>query len=690
MPTTPRGETILFVRAPWIAAWLAFVYLAWAASPAHFWLDSGEIGAAGVELGVAHPPGAPGLLFLLHVAGMIPLGSLGFRMAVLSSLLAAGTVGLLITILMRRGAGPWLAGIGGAWVVVGLTFVRQARVVEVYALAGALLMVTLWGLDSSVPASRRTGRRLLAVGAATWAAWCFGDLRLALGPIVLVAWIVAWRRRAPWSRWAPLVAAMATLVILALPLASVGAPVTDWGDPDTLSAWIDQLSARSIRDSFSDEILPASASLWALHARGALSRLAEDLGAPGLVMAAICLGLMWRRDPAVEDEQEASLRARGESLAIAWLVLVQLVYAIGINPMGGADRQTGLVLAPLAALVVCDVARRWLRDRERLRWATLPLLGVVLILPPLLVSVSDPIVTRSWAPHAWSRAALAQLPPGTLLLTQSDDLAAGTLSARMLEGARPDVISIPAQHLYRPTPDAVLGDPEVAKIWEAAHQHDTEGERIIAAIAAHKGPAALELPHTGLFAGIGIKDDVRGQLPLAIIASKAVDAALPAVRTPPQEVEAWLGELPAGEDRRRLAVALASFARAELVVRGDAQRAAATLAMSLGRVYERQPGALVTLGALHDRMGDRPRAIALTRRALELEPGRHVALTNLARYLVMQPGGADEAVALAEDAVALRPWRADGWKRLAEVRAALGDAEGAAEAQRRSEEAAGR
>ena len=45
---------------------------------------------------------------------------------------------------------------------------------------------------------------------------------------------------------------------------------------------------------------------------------------------------------------------------------------------------------------------------------------------------ADQAVTRSWAPHAWTTAALAQLPPGTLLLTQSDDLSAGTVSGDAL------------------------------------------------------------------------------------------------------------------------------------------------------------------------------------------------------------------------------------------------------------------
>lgn len=646
------------------------------ASPAGFWLDSGELGAAGYDLGVAHPPGAPGLLLLLRVATLVPLGSLGFRMALVSCALGAMAVGLVVAVLQRRGADAVLATIAGLWVLAGLTFVRQGRVVEVYALAAALFMVVLWGLDPAVPEAKQTSRRLVAVSAATWAAWCFGDLRLSLGPLLLVLWVRAWRARAPWARWAPVVAAHASLVILALPLASTGGPELDWGDPDTLHAMIDQLSARSIRDAFADEILPASWSLWGLNGRAALARIAQDLGAPGLVVAAVCLGLGMRRQPTVPRSVHI-----GVALAVTWLVAVQLLYVVGINPMGGADRQTGLLLAFLAALVVGDALRRWLRDRGRLRWAVLPLSTTVLLLPPLLESVPDLAVTRSWAPHAWARAALEQLPPGALLLTQSDDLAAGVVAARMLEGARPDVIAVPAQHLYRPTPDAAAADPRRAVIWEAAHRADDEVGRIQAAIAAHAGPVALESPRAGLFAAVPWWSE-RGRLPLGV-AGPGSRALGPVV--PPTEVAAWLPRLPTAEDRHRLAVALANWARAEVQQGGSIGAAGAALELSLTEVDDRHASALVTLAALRDRVGDHAGAIALTRRALELEPGRHAALTNLALYLAREPSTMDEAVEVAERAVSLRPWKADGWARLAKVRAAAGDGDGAIAAQARAD-----
>lgn len=678
------------VTGPWVVACVAFVALALGASPAWAWLDSGELGAAGFDLGVAHPPGAPGLLLLLRLGCLLPVGSLGFRMALVSCALGAVAVGLVVAVLERRGADRGLAALCGLWVLAGLTFARQARVVEIYALAAALLMVVLWGLDPRVEPARRTGRRLVAVAAATWAAWCFGDLRLALGPLLLVVWIRGFRARQPWARWAPVVAAWASLVILALPLASVGGPTLDWGDPDTLGAMIDELSARSIREAFADEILPASWAAWVLHGRGVIERLAEDLGVPGLSLAAVCAVAVLRPEPAV-----APAETRGPALAVGWIAAVELVYATGINPMGGADRQTGLPLALVAALVVGDAARRWLEGRRRLRWGIVPLLAAVLLVPPALRSIPDASATRSWAPHAWTRAALAQLPPGALLLTQSDDLAAGVAAAGLLEGARPDVLAVPAQHLHRPTPEVAAAVPEHAAIWAAAHAASGEAARIEAAIAAWPGPVALESPRAGLMAGVRWWSD-RGRLPLAIavpggpggLGAPADPGPVEGGVSPPDEVARWLPRLPTPADRRRLAVALASWGRARVQLGGSLAEAGAALELSLTAVDDRHPSALVTLAALRDRAGDRAGAIALTRRALELEPGRHAALTNLALYLSSDPATLGEALARAEEAVALRPWKADGWARLADVRARAGDAEGAADARAHADAAA--
>jgi len=665
-----------------VAFALAFAWLSIGASPSHFWLDSGELSAAGHELGVVHPPGTPGLVMLLRLSAWLPLGSIGFRMALVDCALGAGAAVLVGAMLARHGASVPLRWGAAAWVLAGLTFGRQCRVVEVYALATALMMVALWGFDPAIERARRTGPRLLGTFAAVWAAWSFGDLRLALAPVVIVAWWLDLRRGRAWARWAPLVVVTGSAMLVCLPLASVTGPWMDWGDPQTATRLWSHLQAESIREGFADEILPVSASMWGLNAGDALGRLAEDLGPPGLVLATGALLLqLWTRPWRGSSDARTERVDRAIALGLAWIVAVEVFYIVGINPMGGVDRQTGIVLGPIAALVVGRVLAAWLGPRPRLAWAILPLTGAVTIGPALLGSAPDVATTRSWGPPTWTRGALAQLPPGTLLLTQSDDLSAGLAYASVVEGARPDLVFAPAQHLHKAAPEV---EPRRRAPWDAAAQAGTEHERVHAAIAGHVGTVALEHAAQGVMARVRFWSD-RGGVPLAIGASTGDPKTIPMRPAPLDAIAYWLPRLPTELDRRRLAIALAQRARGRVKVEGDMMGAMRMLELVVQRVTDTVPSSLVTLAALRDRLGDTPAAVALTRRALELEPGRSVALTNLALYLSRDPATRSEALALAERAAALRPWRPDVWERLAEVRMAAGDASGAQDARERGQ-----
>jgi tetratricopeptide (TPR) repeat protein len=293
-----------------------------------------------------------------------------------------------------------------------------------------------------------------------------------------------------------------------------------------------------------------------------------------------------------------------------------------------------------------------------------------------LTSAADFATTRSWMPHAWTRAALANLPPGALVLTQSDDLAAGIAAAQLLEGARPDVITFPAQHLHKSFGEASAERPEIQRLRAAAAVAGTEAERIAAVIAAHPGAVAVERPGTALFASSPWYAR-GGAIPLRIGGPGAPTDA----PTPPAEIERWLPEVESREDRRRLATALADLARGQFRLRGDVARAVAILELSLSQVEADHASALVSLAALRMGTGQRQAAEALLRRAIELEPGRVVAWMNLAGLLMDDPGRGDEAEAAAQRAVDLSPQRADAWQRLAQVRARRGDEAGAGAAQ---------
>ncbi len=644
------------------------MFLLYGVSPAHAWLDAGEIAAAGAELGVLHPPGVPGLTHLMRASLMVPIGTMGFRIAATSAALGAATVVVVWLILRRHRVHAGVRWASCLWVLASLTFVRQARVAEIYAAGTFLLVLVIWAFDPRVPQSRRDRMRLVGVFFAAIAVWGFGDLRLALVPWLAWAGIRDARRKKSWVRWAPLVAGLGSVVVVALPLSAVRMPITGWGDPDGLWRLWSHLQAEAIRDSFRDDILPASVALWWVHAAAAVARLLEDVGPLGFLIGLGALGWLTAR-----GERP---RRRGLALVVGWVLAAELFYAVGVNPMGGPDRQTGMVFGPLLAMAVGLAVHGWTEPRPRLRWGLVPVLGAALFVPAALASMGDVVETRSWGPHRWTRSALDQLPPGSLLLTQSDDMAAGALYARVHEGARPDALVIPAQHLYRPPSHRVRNDARWNRIWTPAHGQPTETSRIVAAIEAHPGPVALEMPGAGIFAAVPWWSGA-GRVPLAVSgpgpwrpgADETVD------ETVGETVDYWLPRLPAPADRRRLAIALSNRARALLRQPGSADLAEAQvwLETSLRRVRPDHAASLVAAGVVVDRRGRPDVAIELTRRALALEPHRETALTNLALYLARSPATRPEALELARRATALRPWHHAPWVRLAEIAALSGD-----------------
>lgn len=676
---------------PWPARAVAgavFVLFVFGASPAHAWLDAGEIAAAGAELGVMHPTGTPGLAQLFQLACALPVGHLGFRMSVMSAALAAGTVWMLAQPIQRRGGG-WIAIVAsGAWLALGLTFSRQARLVEIYTYGSFLLATALAAFDpwlarargaSPSPRPSTIGWRLLGVGAAVLGVWGFGDLRLAFALPVAFAWLFALRRKQRWALHAPWVVVVASLPLLGLALASSRFVWADWGDPDGVRRLWEHANATSIRAAFGSQILPTTWLPWAHESRLAFGRWVEDIGPFGPVSVVVAVGYLLR-----DTRRLAGAAAKSERRALGALLalfVVEWIYVVGINPMGGIDRQTGVPLAMLAALVVgLALASIEVRMRPRaLRWALLPGVAALLWLSPGLRSLEDFAATRSWGPHAWTRSALAQLPAGAAWLTVSDDMAAGWRAAQTLEGARPDVAVYPSQHLYRSVPDAVVQrQPDFAKALSSAYGGCTEADRVVAFANAWRQPLFVENP--GLDMVRALPADLSTPLPLGKVDLRATAEAVDAAglrRITRAALQASDGNLATPTDQRRVAQAVSARVRAWLSANPDHPRAIDAAIAAYREVIEHTgielAGTLVSLGALVDRRGETQKAIALTRRALEVEPGRRLALTNLALFLSRDPSTRVEARAAAEAAAGLHPQRAGTWRRLAQVCAAMGD-----------------
>ncbi|MGB1700060.1 MAG: hypothetical protein ACPHRO_08915, partial [Nannocystaceae bacterium] len=340
---------------------------------------------------------------------------------------------------------------------------------------------------------------------------------------------------------------------------------------------------------------------------------------------------------------------------VALAVAVEVTYSAGVNPMGIADRQTGMVLC--LVLITATASRMtWLARRGgKLTVAVLPLAAVAVILPLSVRSSAEYRTTTSWMPHAWARGALDAVSPRGLLMAQSDDVIAGVLAAQVVEGARPDVLMVVGHHLHKPAPERRL--PEHEEFWRAIADAPAEEQaKVAAAWSSWTGPRSAERPGTGSLRGL----DASTRPGIPVWSETETPLELNA------EVSRWLAQVRSSEDRERLARGVNGWVAARL--RGDLGStqalAEAELAyrMVLDRVDPENVPAMVSLATVLDRLGRTQSAINLCQRALELRPYHATAHRNLGVFISKLVGPSPQAMEAVTFAASLEPWDPRNWR----------------------------
>ena len=195
--------------------------------------DAGELQFVPYILGLAHPTGYPLHTLLGKLwASLLPVGSVAWRMNLLSSLAAAAGVGLVYATVRRLGGGR-LAALGAALALgVSQVYWGQALTADKYALTACLTALVLWALVrwSQGSQERHLGTVAFALGLGlahhrsllvflpllgAYALWrdrrLRGDARYALevgalflGPLLLYLWLpVGASRGLPPGTWRP-------------------------------------------------------------------------------------------------------------------------------------------------------------------------------------------------------------------------------------------------------------------------------------------------------------------------------------------------------------------------------------------------------------------------------------------------------------------------------------------------------
>lgn len=578
------------------------------------WYDGGELSAAFAGLGVGHPTGFPLFSVLGYIVSLIPVGSVSFRLALLSAASVGLATGCCHGIARAAGCRSWTAAIGALiFPAIFVVWLHGTRV-EVYGPNVGLLALVAWTLLRPRPLWRSAGLLSgLGLGAhATFPLTAVGLWLLVLArerkPRMLL-------HALPWVL-------LGGMIIVYLPVAAGRGPWVNWGDPSDLASLWRHLTAQGIRESFADEM--GAGGVAALNAARAWATLVSGGGGIWLIVP-LLVALLVRSE-------------RWIAAAVIWVIGADAVFSIWLNPMGQADLQTGVPGAwglslGLALVVGATGGPMW--SQRLMPWFTAALVAWV-------GAQRWDDRTPDTLAGSWGRLALGESPPGSLVLASTDHLASLSLYLQGVERFRPDVLVLVKQHL--PDTGAVThrygwhGTPPPSAYTDLSP--DQQLERLDAIVRS-------ELPERPVIWELG-----DGRFDGRVSHFIAPRGQLYQVRTEPgvswkddgasqqTALKKLVGSEEPGFRSRRVFSELRRLRATWHMLRDEFSEGA--VSGEQGLVWDpSSPSALVTLAAARRRQGDNQEAIRLLYEALRLDPLHRRAAQNLEAYGCTAEGGCE-------------------------------------------------
>ncbi len=401
----------------------------WLVAPGVLWMDVGELAAAAVTLGGAHPPGHPGHSLLGKLACLIPIGEVATRLSFLSAIAMgaalSGTVRLIRVFFPTQRIMPLLAVVPTA-MAPGI-FLNATRP-EVYAPTFAILLwavaLAITFIRSDAPKSRDG---LTSVFLVSLAASFHPAIALAVALPIALSLILASKKRTlrllPSALGLVVLSAMLYLYLPSRALASDVPPLV-WGDPSSLGNLWDVMTASVYQDNFGhSSIGERFADRLALLAEGP-GLLVLLLGTAGLGFGAL-----------------TQLRGAGTLLLLCLSVLGAASLQSSFNPDMRAYLALVLLAGSVGLAILAMAIFRALPLPEKRTWhCAVPIAPMVMI--AIWMSAND--VSRrdnsEDAMQLWDES-VSLMPPGPGLYFASGDHSLFVAwYESLVGGARPDIV----------------------------------------------------------------------------------------------------------------------------------------------------------------------------------------------------------------------------------------------------------
>ncbi len=415
-------------------------------SPGAYWLDSSEFIAGAHTLGVVHPPGHPLYMLLAKAFSLlIPIGAIGFRIALFSALLGIGCALMVATIvadITRQGGeqtaiGVWCgAATGWLFAMTQACWMQSIRA-EVYTLNALLVLVGIW---LALRWWRDGGHHTLyffavltGLGLANHHYLYFFFLP---APIVLLLMRPDGRNVLCSQRlaWIAMLVCLALTCYAYLPLRALTDPVINWGDPTTWSRFFDVLSAKTFQGAVTEmETGPLDENLVI-----ALGMFANQVSLAGLIVG--LGGLLW-----------LVWHHRGVGLFLVILFLLNLLTKSiqVIDPENPDDY--GYFLVGIAVLTIAigavGVHAAHAFEQPRARLGTAVVWGLLLCIGGTSLAAdnrSTVDLSEERSAEVLVDASLEALEPNAIVLVHYYSYFFNHWLAQLVDGRRPDVAMVQA------------------------------------------------------------------------------------------------------------------------------------------------------------------------------------------------------------------------------------------------------
>jgi len=378
---------------------------------ANFGSDGGDFLAAVLTRGTPHPTGYPTYVLLGILFQSLPFSTPVFR-GVLESLLPAALgagllTGWMVFLLGSKAASRLCAAAvaGIAWGVTPLLF-SQAVIVEVHGLQSLIGVLILWWVTLNLQPAPSSHTKWI-LGLSFLAGLGFGNhvMGLLFTPVILFAWIYFMRHRGSWKLVLAQVALMLAgmLVYLYLPLRAQVFPPINWGNPQSWSGFIWEISG----DPYRGLLFSTQATVLWERIRSVFSLLMDQFGAIGLVAGV--LGII-----------QYSFSTRWIRWILVWIFVVYFAFAIGYDTLDSVDYLLPAIMV-FAIWVGSSIPVLW-----GVQWRRIPL-GLILV-GVLAISIGLRIpgtITRvdprlHDQPARYAEQFLKDAPPRAIVYTTTD------------------------------------------------------------------------------------------------------------------------------------------------------------------------------------------------------------------------------------------------------------------------------